>query len=327
MLRAGCGWPDYRVPGELVRAGRKSQAGYTLLSGGPVVVETFEGETRFQMSPVLVQLGVASGISVVIPGEDRAFGVLAAYATRRRAFTPEDTQFVQAVANIVANAIRRQREEEARARLAAVLESSEDAIVSHSLEGVVETWNRGAEHVYGYSAAEMIGRSISVLLPADRIHEETSILEIIRRGEAVQAFETERVRKDGVHIQVSLTISPIRDRAGNVIAASHSGRDISERKRVEEKLQQTQKLESLGVLAGGIAHDFNNLLTGILGNASLITEVLPPRAPARGLAESVDPGGRARGASDPADAGLFRPRPLPHPADELLRSRCARSRR
>ena len=252
-----------------------------------MVVESFEGETRFQMSPVLVKLGVASGISVVIPGEDRAFGVLAAYATRRRAFTPEDTQFVQAVANIVANAIRRQREEEARARLAAVLESSEDAIVSHSLEGVVETWNRGAEHVYGYSAAEMIGRSISVLLPADRIHEETSILEIIRRGEAVQAFETERVRKDGVHIQVSLTISPIRDRAGNVIAASHSGRDISERKRVEEKLQQTQKLESLGILAGGIAHDFNNLLTGILGNASLITEVLPPRSPARELAESV----------------------------------------
>ena len=137
---------------------------------------------------MLVKLGVASGISVVIPGEDRAFGVLAAYATRRRAFAPEDTQFVQAVANIVANAIRRQREEEARARLAAVLESSEDAIVSHSLEGVVETWNRGAEHVYGYSAAEMIGRSISVLLPADRIHEETSILEIIRRGEARAGF-------------------------------------------------------------------------------------------------------------------------------------------
>ena len=103
----------------------------------------------------------------------------------------------------------------------------------------------------------------------------------------MQAFETERVRKDGVHIQVSLTISPIRDRAGNVIAASHSGRDISERKRVEEKLQQTQKLESLGILAGGIAHDFNNLLTGILGNASLILEVLPPRSPARDLAESV----------------------------------------
>src|SRR5207253_7890637 len=105
---------------------------------------------------------------------------------------------------------------------------------------VVETWNRGAEHVYGYSAAEMIGRSISILLPTNRTHEEISILETVSRGEAVQALETERVRKDGVPIQVSLSISPIRDRSGKVIAASHSGRDISERKRVEEKLQQTQ---------------------------------------------------------------------------------------
>src|SRR6185369_17413217 len=108
------------------------QPGYTLLAGAPVVMENFEGEERFQQLPVLAKLGVASGISVVIPGEDRAFGVLAAYATRRRAFTAEDTQFVQAVANIVANAVRRQREEEARARLAAVLESSEDAIISHN---------------------------------------------------------------------------------------------------------------------------------------------------------------------------------------------------
>jgi nitrogen-specific signal transduction histidine kinase/ActR/RegA family two-component response regulator len=103
----------------------------------------------------------------------------------------------------------------------------------------------------------------------------------------VQAFETVRVRKDGTSIHVSLTISPIRDLAGHIIAASHSGRDISERKRVEENLQQTQKLESLGILAGGIAHDFNNLLTGILGNASLITEQLPVQSNARGLAASV----------------------------------------
>src|SRR5262249_55408344 len=146
---------------------------------------------------------------------------------------------------------------------------------------------RGAEHVYGYAAAEMTGRSISLLLPADRAHEASSILEIIRRGEAVQAFETVRVRKDGTPIHVSLTVSPIRDLAGNVIAASHSGRDISERKRVEKNLQQTQKLESLGILAGGIAHDFNNLLTGILGNASLIREELAAESRMRRMAENV----------------------------------------
>jgi PAS domain S-box-containing protein len=286
VLRAGTGWSDGLGPGAVIPGSQDSLAGYTLLAGAPVVMEDCAREERFR-SPLLVKLGITSGISVVIPGEDCAFGVLAAYSRRRRAFPAEDTQFVQAVANIVANAVRRQREEEARTRLAAVLESSEDAIISHSLEGVVETWNRGAEHVYGYAAAEMIGRSISVLLPADRAYEESSILEAIRRGQAVQTFETVRVRKDGTHIHVSLTISPIRDRAGNVIAASHSGRDISERKRVEENLQQTQKLESLGILAGGIAHDFNNLLTGILGNASLISEDLPSEAPTRALAESV----------------------------------------
>ena len=285
VLRAGYGWPD-RVPGDEVKGGRVSQAGYTLLSDGPVVMDTFAGETRFEISPTLVELGVASGISVVIPGEDRPFGVLAAFSTRHRAFTPDDTQFVQAVANTVANAVRRQREEEVRERLAAVLESSGDAIVGQNLEGVIESWNHGAEIVYGYSAAEMIGKSGAILVPSERAGEEAAILETIRRGEPAPPFETTRVRKDGTRIQVSLTISPIRDHTGAVVGTAYSGRDISEQKRVEEKLQQTQKLESLGILAGGIAHDFNNLLTGILGNASLLTDLVASAA-ARTLAENV----------------------------------------
>jgi len=286
VLRAGHGWPESRHEGELVKGGHESQAGYTLLSGGPVVMETFANETRFQVSAILIELGVSSGISVVIPGEERHFGVLAAFSTRHRAFTPDDTQFVQAVANIVANAVRRQREEEVRERLAAVLESSGDAIVAHNLEGVVESWNRGAEQVYGYTAQEMIGRPGAILLPADRVAEEAAALEAIRRGDPVPPFETARLRKDGTRIQVSLTISPIRGHNANIVGTAYSGRDISERKRVEEKLQHTQKLESLGILAGGIAHDFNNLLTGILGNASLMTELLTS-SPARELAGSV----------------------------------------
>jgi PAS domain S-box-containing protein len=286
ILRAGHGWPEFPKPGQIVKGGRESQAGYTLLSGGPVVMEALAGETRFVIPPVLAELGVASGISVVIPGTDRPFGVLAAFSMRHRAFTADDTQFLQAVANIVANALRRQGEEEVRERLAAVLESSGDAIAAHDLQGVVESWNRGAEHVYGYTAQEMIGRSGEILVPSDRASEEAAILELVSRGEAVPPFETARVRKDGTQIQVSLTISPIRDRSGRIIGTAYSGRDISERKRVEEKLQQTQKLESLGILAGGIAHDFNNLLTGILGNASLMTELVTS-SPARELAESV----------------------------------------
>lgn len=293
--------------------------------------------------------------------------------------------------------------EHAASHLAAIVEASEDAIISKTLESRVLTWNSAAERIYGYSAEEARGRHMTFLLPADRPDEETAILQRIRRGERVEHFETTRRRKDGRLIDVSITISPIRDDQGAIIGASHIARDITERKtaetllrdseaklraflesasqgvitvnakgridlvnakveeifgysrdelgghsleilipprfreahvghlaeyfahprsrpmgarlelaglrkdgtefpvdialsyvssnegilaiafvnditerkKVEEQLWHTQKLESLGVLAGGVAHDFNNLLTGILGNTSLALELLP----------------------------------------------------
>ncbi|HWQ52923.1 MAG TPA: PAS domain S-box protein [Bryobacteraceae bacterium] len=164
------------------------------------------------------------------------------------------------------------RFEETAARLAAIVESSEDAIISKDLDGTILTWNTGAERVYGYTVAEAEGKSVSMLLPEDRLDEETGILERLKRGERVEHFETVRLRKGGERIDVSLTISPIRDSHGVVRGASHVARDITARKAFEAELRHTQKLESLGVLAGGVAHDFNNLLTGILANASLAAE-------------------------------------------------------
>lgn len=175
----------------------------------------------------------------------------------------------------------------AAARLAAIVESSQDAIISKDSDGTVRTWNAGAERIYGYRAAEIIGKSISLLLPPDRQNEETDILDRLRRGERVTHFETTRVRKDGGIIHVSLTISPVRDESGNILGASHIARDITERKQFEEQLRQTQRLESLGVLAGGIAHDFNNLLTGVLGNASIASEILSPGSPAQPLLRDI----------------------------------------
>jgi two-component system, cell cycle sensor histidine kinase and response regulator CckA len=172
------------------------------------------------------------------------------------------------------------------AYLAAIVESSEDAIIGKTPDGIIQSWNAGAQRVYGYAADEVIGRRMLEILPPDRQHEESDILERMRSGQQMFHFETVRVRKDGKLIDVALTISPIRDKSGAMLGISHVARDIGEQKRAAEQLRHTQKLESLGVLAGGIAHDFNNLLTGILGNASLAMEDLPP-SPARDSIEAV----------------------------------------
>ncbi len=121
--------------------------------------------------------------------------------------------------------------------LAAIVESSNDAIVGKTLDGIVSSWNPGAERLYGYSAAEMIGRSMSVLVPPDHANEVPGYLEALKRGEAVGDYETERVTKAGQRIDVSINISPIRDATGLLIGASTIARDVSDRKRAEKKIR------------------------------------------------------------------------------------------
>ncbi|MEX2048173.1 MAG: PAS domain S-box protein [Gemmatimonadota bacterium] len=135
---------------------------------------------------------------------------------------------------MLADITERKRAEEARARLAAVVESSADGILSLSLDGTVMTWNAGAERIYGYSAAEMVGRSISLVVPPGR-ENELALLERVRSGEAVQGYETVRLRKDGGEIAVSLSLSPITDASGAVGGISSIVRDISERRQEEER--------------------------------------------------------------------------------------------
>jgi PAS domain S-box-containing protein len=128
----------------------------------------------------------------------------------------------------------------ARSRLAAIVESSDDAIVSKNLSGVITSWNKGAERVLGHTAEEAVGRHITLIIPSDRNAEEAMILDRIRRGEPVEHFETVRVRKDGTHVDVSLTISPVRDSTGRVIGASKVARDVTERKRIAEAIKETE---------------------------------------------------------------------------------------
>jgi PAS domain S-box-containing protein len=135
----------------------------------------------------------------------------------------------------------RRRAEEVRARLAAIVESSEDAIVSKTLDGVVRSWNAGAERLFGYAPAEMIGRPITIIIPPERLDEEQMILERLRRGERVEHFETVRVARDGRRLEISLTVSPVRDPEGRVIGASKVARDITGRKRAEADLRESEE--------------------------------------------------------------------------------------
>ncbi|MBV9693408.1 MAG: PAS domain S-box protein, partial [Alphaproteobacteria bacterium] len=123
----------------------------------------------------------------------------------------------------------RKRLDEVRAHLAAIVESSNDAIISKGLDTIILSWNQGAERLFGYTAEEAIGRPITLLIPEERLDEEPKILERIRAGERVDHFETVRQRKDGRLVDISLTISPVRNAAGEIIAASKIARDVSER--------------------------------------------------------------------------------------------------
>jgi two-component system, cell cycle sensor histidine kinase and response regulator CckA len=164
----------------------------------------------------------------------------------------------------------RRRAEEALQALVAIVESSDDAMVRMTPDGVVATWNPGAERLYGYVADDAVGRSIDLLAPPERIVEMAEIRRRVLAGESIQGYENTRVTKDGRDVEVSLTLSPVRDRTGGISAIAEITRDITASKELERQFLQAQKMESVGRLAGGIAHDFNNLMTAVIGFSELM---------------------------------------------------------
>jgi PAS domain S-box-containing protein len=159
-------------------------------------------------------------------------------------------------------------------RLAAVFNFSGDAIIGSTVDGIVRSWNPAAERMYGYSAAEVIGRPTRILAPPGRPHEIDDYFETLRREETSLQFESIRLRKDGKEFPVSITLTAIKDPSGEVEGFAAVSRDITEQKSMEKQLRQAQKMEAIGQLSGGVAHDFNNLLTVIIGYSEAMEESL-----------------------------------------------------
>ena len=169
----------------------------------------------------------------------------------------------------------RKKTDETRYRLAAIVDSADDAIISKDLNGIVATWNEGARRMFGYSAEEMIGQPILRLIPPELHYEEDEILRKLRAGDRIDHYETTRRRKNGENVEVSVTISPIRDRTGRVIGASKIARDISDRKRIERLLVQSEKLAATGRMAAAIAHEINNPLESLMNLIFLARQNCP----------------------------------------------------
>lgn len=154
--------------------------------------------------------------------------------------------------------------QESQARLAAIVDSADDAIISKDLNGTIRTWNHGATAMFGYSAEEAVGRSILMLIPKELQYEEDQILAKLRAGERIDHYETVRQKKNGETIEVSITISPIRDESGVITGASKIVRDISDRRRIERLILQSEKLSATGRMAASIAHEINNPLESLV---------------------------------------------------------------
>jgi PAS domain S-box-containing protein len=209
-----------------------------------------------------LQHGLVSCWSVpIMSKDDSVLGTFAVYHREKREPNEEDKQIVSLLTRIASLAIehenekmQRRRGEEVAQRLAAIVQSSEDAIVGKDLNGIITNWNGSAERLFGYAADEAIGKPITILIPEDRLQEEAEILRRLRSGQHVEHFETVRRRKNGTPIEISVAVSPIKNSAGEVVGASKTARDITERKRRDEQIV---------VLAREAEHRSKNLLATV----------------------------------------------------------------
>jgi PAS domain S-box-containing protein len=271
---------------EWVRPDTASPCGTALSAGCRVIwpdIETCETLPRRANLDALRRAGIRACLSTpLIARSGRLLGMTSTHWRRPHLPTERELQPLDVLARQAADLIERNEVEKALREsrdqfrlLASIVEFCDDAIVSKNLDGVITSWNRGAERLFGYLADEIIGKPVTILIPPDRQNEELTILERIRRGDRLDHYETVRRRKDGNLIDVALTISPMRGAEGNVVGASKIARDISERKRSEAQIS---------ALAREAEHRAKNLLANVKAMVQLsVSEADTPA----GLKEAI----------------------------------------
>jgi PAS domain S-box-containing protein len=217
----------------------------------------FEDIENSDLSDALKETIASEGIGAIafipIQESDQLIGKFMAYYNAPHRFSEPEFDVALTLARQLGFSISRLKAEDARRaaerivlQLGSIVESSDDAIVSKDLDGTIQTWNDAAERLFGYRAGEAVGQPITMLIPIDRHDEEPGILARIRRGELIHHYETTRRRKDGSMVDISLTVSPVRDNSGRIVGASKIARDITERKEAQRKLQESeQRLQEL----------------------------------------------------------------------------------
>jgi len=230
----------------------------------------------------------ARGIQLALEEREHAFKVLqenhdalAATVAQRSAELVAANQLLSELGS------EKQKTETRLAELSAILESSHDAIYSKDLQGTITSWNRGAEKIFGYASEEIIGRPVSLLTGRDGEREIEGILKRVKRGETIQDLEMTRIAKWGQHLDLSVTVIPLKDSTGSITGVAVVGRDITQEKSLEQQLQQAQRMEAIGRIAGGVAHDFNNMLGVIIGYSELLRERVPVTDPIRNSVDEI----------------------------------------
>lgn len=279
LLRAGTGWKEGLVGHVEVSAGTRSQAGYTLLSGKPVITENLSSETRFNGPPLLTDHGVVSGMSVIIKAKGRPFGVLGAHTSKQRTFSPDDIYFLEATANVLSAAIERRTSEEEMRRseswLHNLIATTQDAVVSIDRRGCVVLFNPAAERIFGYRAEEIAGKKVNQLMAEPYSSEHDGYIERYEKTGEARAIGRIRTvmakRKNGEQFPIELSVTEI-DVDQDVHYAAFI-RDISDKNELQARLMESERLAAIGMTAAKIAHELGNPLNGM----SLTVQLLEQR--------------------------------------------------